>query len=261
MSTQPPEEAIQRSGADTPCEISVIVPAYNEARRLPPMLLDAVDFLEQHFDSYEIIVVDDGSTDDTAAITEKFARLHNPVAVHRLAENKGKGAAVKAGMLRARGTLRLFADADGATPFGELSRLLKAIYAGADVAIGSRAMHSTETSIRTRWYRKYLGRTFNACVNALVLPGIADTQCGFKLFTAEAARELFSRQTAERFSFDVELLFLARRLGFRISEVPINWENVPGSKVNLLLDSADMLRDVIRFRWHHRHVTPRPLPS
>jgi dolichyl-phosphate beta-glucosyltransferase len=225
------------------------------------MLLDAVDYLEQHFDSYEIIVVDDGSTDDTAAITEKFARLHNCIAVHRLDQNQGKGAAVRAGMRRARGALRLFADADGATPFGELSRLLKAISAGADIAIGSRALHSSETSIRTRWYRKYLGRTFNACVNALVLPGIADTQCGFKLFTADAAHELFARQTAERFSFDVELLFIARRLALKITEVPINWENVPGSKVNLLLDSADMLRDVVRFRWRHRHLMPLRPPS
>ncbi len=238
-------------------QISVIVPALNEARRLPPMLLDAVDFLERNFESYEVLVIDDGSTDDTVTVTKKFSRLHPGIRAHSLERNYGKGHAVKVGMQMARGTLRLFADADGATPFVELSRLLEAVKSGADVAIGSRAIFSKDTSIKTRWHRKYLGRTFNACVNALVLPGIADTQCGFKLFTSNSAQRIFKFQTAERFSFDVELLFIARRLGLRIAEVPINWENVPGSKVNLILDSLDMLKDVIRFRWIHRKLDPR----
>lgn len=247
------EESPERLGSAPP-QISVIVPALNESKRLPRMLSDAVVFLDSKFSSYEVLVIDDGSSDDTAQVTKTFSELHPNVRVHSLERNRGKGFAVKTGMRMTHGTLRLFADADGATPFAELTRLLHAMEEGADIAIGSRALISKDTSIRTRWYRKYLGRTFNACVNALLLPGIADTQCGFKLFTSAAAMKVFERQTAERFSFDVELLFIARRLGLRISEVPINWENVPGSKVNLLLDSLDMLKDLIRFRWIHRQL-------
>jgi len=240
---------------DEPVELSVIIPAFNEEWRLPPTLLDYIDYLDSHYSSYELIVVDDGSTDKTVEVAKKFAKIHPHVTITTLGRNRGKGCAVRTGMLSARGTRRLFADADGATPCAELARLEDAIRAGADIAIGSRALSSRDTSISTRWYRKYLGRGFNACVNALILPGIADTQCGFKLFSARAAEAIFSRQTSDGFSFDVEILYLSRRLGFSLREVPINWINVPGSKVNLIADSVKMFRDILKFRVAHRAVS------
>ena len=162
--------------------------------------------------------------------------------------NRGKGYAVRFGMFNARGRYLLFNDADGASPIPEVERLFAAIEDGADVAIGSRAMFSRETDVQTVWYRKFLGRVFNAYVNIIILPGIADTQCGFKMFSRKAAKFIFRRQKAERFSFDVELLYLARKAGYVIAEVPINWTNVAGSKVNLVKDSLAMGWDLTKFR-------------
>jgi len=246
----------RQGSAPETVELSVIVPAFNEERRLPPTLVDMVDHLDEWGKSYEIIVVDDGSTDETPTVVEKFARLRPQVRLIRLPANRGKGAAVKTGMESAYGARRLFADADGSTPFGEIRRLMEQLDSGADVAIGSRALASQATRVQTVWYRKVLGRIFNGTVNLLLLPHIADTQCGFKLFTAAAAREIFHRQTVSRFSFDVEILYIARRLGLEVVEVPINWTNVPGSKVNLVLDSAQMLLEVLLVRFRHRTVRP-----
>jgi dolichyl-phosphate beta-glucosyltransferase len=235
-------------------ELSLIIPAYNERWRLPPTLIDIIDYVEHRKLHYEIIVVDDGSTDETSDIVRKFERVRpNDLRCIRLPKNRGKGHAVRTGAVNATGKRIIFLDADGATPIAEIERLEAALDGGADIAIGSRAMKSTETQIKTVWYRKLLGRIFNSCVNLILLPEINDTQCGFKMFTAEAAAKLFPLQTAERFSFDVELLYLARKFQMTIAEVPINWENVPGSKVNLVLDSLRMLRDVIRFRFIHRN--------
>ena len=206
---------------------------------------------------YEIIVVDDGSSDETIEVVSKFERVRPQVRSIRLPKNAGKGHAVRLGMLNAKGDRLLFADADGATPIIEAERLIAALDEGADIAIGSRAMLSKDTSVKTVWYSKLLGRSFNFVVNVMVLPGIADTQCGFKLFTKDAANFIFSRQTADRFSFDVEILYIAQRAGFKIKEVPVNWENIPGSKVNLVFDALKMFRDVFRFRVIHRNVKPQ----
>jgi dolichyl-phosphate beta-glucosyltransferase len=159
------------------------------------------------------------------------------------------------GVLSSRGDYVLFADADGATPISELKRLMTAAKAGSDVVIGSRAKQSDETKVSTVIHRKILGRVFNRVVNLLLLPGIADTQCGFKLFTKRAAAYLFSQQRSDRFSFDVELLFLARQVKLTLTEVPINWTNIPGSKVNLLIDAIVMFRDILRFKLIHRGVS------
>ena len=236
-------------------DVSIIIPSYNEERRLPPTLLDIVDFFNSRSDSYEVIVVNDGSSDATAEVVEKFAKLNPTVTLLSLEHNQGKGAAVKAGALSAIGDLVLFADADGSSPIEEFQKLHQAISNGADIAIGSRAMASTDTNVETKWYRKYLGRSFNFVVNLLILPGIADTQCGFKLFTRDAARFLFQNQTATGFSFDVELLYMAQRTGMNIAEIPINWTNVPGSKVNLALDAAKMFLDILKFRVRHRNLS------
>ena len=250
------EKEHNKSPLPTEPELSLIIPAYNEERRLPFTLIEMVDYLNSHSYNYEIIVVDDGSCDQTAAVTKKFQSVCPQLKLIVLERNCGKGCAVKSGIMQARGRRILFADADGATPIAEITRLEAALNAGADMAIGSRALPSQETRVVTSWHRKYLGRAFNICVNWLLLPKIADTQCGFKMFPARVAEFLFSRQQANRFSFDVEILFIARRAGLKIAEVPINWTNVPGSKVKLIQDACLMFRDTLLFRWRHRDVTP-----
>lgn len=251
------EEWIERQApSEIEVALSVVVPAYNEERRLPPTLVDIIDFLDNRSETYEIIVVDDGSSDGTVEMVRKFERLRPQVRLLRSTANLGKGHAVRMGVMNARGKRIVFADADGSTPIAELARLEEALVSGAEVAIGSRALASRETRVVTRWYRKYLGRMFNLCVNLLIVPDIADTQCGFKLFDGRAARFLFERQRADGFSFDVEILYIAKKADLRIREVPINWSNVPGSKVNLGLDALKMFRDIFVFRVRHRSVTP-----
>ncbi|MFN8388893.1 MAG: flippase-like domain-containing protein [Bdellovibrionota bacterium] len=244
----PVPEWADEAGSESQVELTVVIPAYNEETRLPKTLLATYEYLHSRGMSYEIVVVDDGSTDDTAKVVTQFEHLTPSVRLLTYPKNRGKGYAVRFGMLNARGRLVLFDDADGATPIEEIERLEAAISSGAHIAIGSRAMFSVETGVQTLWYRKLIGRVFNAFVNLVVLPGVADTQCGFKLFVRPAAKFLFSRQKAEGFSFDVEVLFLARKAGFKIAEVPVNWTNIPGSKVNLMKDSLLMARDIVRFR-------------
>lgn len=234
--------------------LTVVVPAFNEERRLPPTLIDIIDFFDRKSITYEVIVIDDGSTDSTAEVVRKFERVRNQVRLIQLPKNYGKGHAVRLGVLNSRGNRILFADADGATPIQEFDRLESAISLGADIAIGSRALASTDTKVATSIHRRVLGRVFNKCVNLILLPTIADTQCGFKMFTRKAALFLFRKQRADRFSFDVELLYMAYKANVTIKEVPINWTNIPGSKVSLVRDSLAMFRDVFRFRVVHRGI-------
>lgn len=229
--------------------VSVIIPAYNEAERLPSTLQDLNDFFRMRGYSWQIIVVDDGSEDNTSKIVESLSRSFATLTLIRLEENRGKGYAVRHGVGAADGKYIIFMDADGSTPIEEIDRLKASIDDGIDIAIGSRAMKSKYTKVKALWHRKLLGRIYNSIVNLLILPGIEDTQCGFKMFKVQVAKDLFSRVTADRFSFDVELLFLARRLGYSIAEIPVNWTNVPGSKVHLVRDSLRMLWDILRFRW------------
>lgn len=245
----------QQQASAPSVDMSVVVPAFNEERRLPPTLIDIIDFFERKSIRYEVLVVDDGSTDGTAEVVRKFERVRPEVRLIQLPKNQGKGHAVRLGVLNSRGARILFVDADGATPIAEAERLQAALDAGSDVAIGSRALSSTDTKVATSLHRKLLGRVFNRCVNVILLPSIADTQCGFKMFSRKAALFLFRKQTSDRFSFDVELLFLAHKAGLTVAEVPINWTNVPGSKVNLVVDALLMFRDVFRFRVLHRGVS------
>jgi dolichyl-phosphate beta-glucosyltransferase len=234
-------------------KISVVIPAFNEERRLPPTIVDMISFFDGRGDSYEIIVANDGSKDATSEVTKKISKIKPQVKLIEL-PHLGKGHAVKSGVLRSVGNLVLMADADGATPIQEIVRLEKAIAAGADLAIGSRALPSKDTEIHTALHRKALGRIFNRVINLLAVPGIADTQCGFKLFKRDSASFLFSNQRSTGFSFDVEILWLAQHKSFKIAEVPINWNNIPESKVNLFLDPIRMLLDVLRFRSWHRDI-------
>lgn len=238
-------------------ELSVVVPTYNEERRLPPTLVDMIDYLDSRDSSYEIIVVDDGSSDKTSEVVKKFERIRPQVHLIRVPKNYGKGHAVRTGVLNAHGRRILFADADGSTPIEELKRLEDALLRGASIAIGSRALTSKDTKVVTSWYRKYLGRAFNLCVNAMILPKVADTQCGFKLFSGPCAKFLFERQQSDGFSFDVEILYIARKAGLPIEEVPINWVNIPGSKVSLVLDALRMFRDIFLYKVRHRSISPK----
>lgn len=248
------QELKSQANAERSHELSIIIPAFNEQWRLPTTLIDIIDYIDNKKIDAEVIIVDDGSTDATCDTVRKFERIRPCVRLLRVAKNRGKGHAVRSGVLNAYGDKILFTDADGSTPIQELERLMEALNSGSDVVIGSRALTSTDTTVSTLSHRKYLGRLFNSLVNFIVLPGIADTQCGFKLFTAKAGKFLFERQKSDGFSFDVEILFIAQRAGLKISEVPINWTNAPGSKVNLVRDSIKMFLDIIRFRFRHAGV-------
>lgn len=230
--------------------LSVIIPAYNEETRLPLYLKQVMEFLELQPFSSEVIVVDDGSGDGTVAIVREFMQRYPRLRLEELPRNCGKGYAVKRGMAVARGKRFMFADADGATPIGELRRLLDAVEAGADIAIGSRAMKSDQCVVKGRAHRKIMGTVFNGLIRVLAIKGIHDTQCGFKLFTVSAAHRIFPLQRVKGFGFDVEILFLARRSGFRIAEVPVNWADVKGSKVRLVRDSFKMFCDVLKIRLY-----------
>jgi dolichyl-phosphate beta-glucosyltransferase len=227
---------------------SVVIPAFNEARRLPPYLDDVVVFFEGRCEPYEVIVVDDGSTDETPAAVE--ARVHEVASVRllRLPRNTGKGAAVRAGMLAARGAYRLFTDADGATPIAEVKRLEPALLAGAHVVVGSRVLVDPSVSVTARPHRVAAGRVFNWFVARLGLRGVADSQCGFKAFTGDAAERLFAGLWTRGFGFDVELLLTAQAAGCRIVEVPVNWVDQPGSKVGVVRHGPGMFWQIVQAR-------------
>lgn len=238
---------------------SVVIPAYNEALRLPAYLGEVVAYFDGRGEPYEVIVVDDGSADETAARVLEAQATHQAVTLHRLAENHGKGFAVRAGMRAARGVLRLMADADGATPIREVKRLEAAIQAGADVAVGSRALPDPSVRREVLIHRKLSGEIFNFFARRMGVGDVTDTQCGFKLFRGPAAVTLFGELQTEGFGFDVELLMLARRRGYRVVEVAINWADQPGSKVEVLRDGPRMLAQIVRARLRlGRRGGPRP---
>lgn len=223
---------------------SVVIPAFNEARRLPRYLTEIVTYLEGRNEPFEVLVADDGSTDGTAAAVALIARAHPAVHVLRAERNEGKGVAVRRGMLAARGEYRLFADADGATPIVELKRLEAALASGAQVAIGSRARLDSSVAVVARRHRVLAGRVFNWIVGRIALGAIRDSQCGFKAFTAEAAADLFPRLQTRGFAFDVELLMLAQAAGYRVAEVAVNWTDQPGSKVGVMASGPRMLWEI-----------------
>ena len=228
--------------------LSVVIPAYNEAGRLPRTLREVLDHLARAGRRAEVIVVDDGSTDETATRVLEAAAADPRVRLLKLPKNQGKGYAVRAGVLSAEGGRILFADADGATPFAELERLERVLDVGADVAIGSRNVPSASTEVRKNMWRHLAGRTFHQMVKLLSVRGIADTQCGFKLFTQKAARDLFGRARLDRFAFDVEILLIAYRRGYSVVEVPVNWTHQPGSRINVVSDGLRMVADLLRVR-------------
>lgn len=248
--------------------ISVIFPAYNEEARLEATLRETAEYFRMTGEDVELIAVDDGSRDGTSPLVHRLADEYSNLRLIRLAANRGKGHAVRTGVLNARGELVLFADADGATPISEVERLKRAIAEGADVAIGSRAAASSSVEVRAKLYRRIIGRAFHMLVSGLTVKGILDTQCGFKMFRSAVAHDLFSRMRIDGFSFDVEVLLMAQRQGLQIAEVPVNWEHKAGSRVNLVTDSFKMAIDLfvirghaIRGRYDQPHVTTLFQPS
>ncbi|MGI4735218.1 MAG: dolichyl-phosphate beta-glucosyltransferase [Janthinobacterium lividum] len=214
-------------------ELSLIIPAFNEAQRIGPTLRGAHRFLAARPASFEIIVVDDGSTDDTVALVTALAAELPGLRVLCSPANRGKGHAVRLGMRAATGRTRVFADADGSTPIAELEALLRALAAGADVAIGSRYLPTSQVTRPQPWHRRAWSRLVNRVVQRVLLPGVADTHCGFKAFTAAAAARTFAACTVDGWSFDLEVLARAQAYGFRIQEVPVRWENDARSKAYL----------------------------
>ena len=234
--------------ADDAVHLSVVLPAFEEVARLGPTLAAIRRFLDsRRFDS-EVVVVVDGGSDGTLELAREVARDWPALVVLHYEPNRGKGYAVRRGMLAARGRYRLFSDADLSTPIEDVERLIEAIDGGADVAIGSRALPESDVRVRQAWWRQAMGRIFNHVVRRVAVPGIGDTQCGFKCFRAETAKQVFGRQRMTGFSFDVELLWIARKLAYRVVEVPVTWMNDPVSRVHPVRDSLRMLADVARLR-------------
>ncbi len=234
--------------------LSIVVPAYNEGRRLPKTL----DVMRAYFDAngeeYEIIVVDDGSSDDTVALTRAIAGDWPELRIHALTPNQGKGAAVRAGMLLATGEHRVFSDADLSTPIDELPRLRERLTGNCHVAIASRAMPETHIDVSQPRRRVLMGRVYNRMLRVIALPGIHDSQCGFKIFTADAAVACFEPLKTLRFGFDAEVLVRARKRGWTIAEVPVHWSHVEDSRVSALRDSVDTLLDLIKLRIRLRKL-------
>lgn len=229
--------------------LSVVVPAYNEEARIGRTLEKAVEYLESEPYSWDMIVVSDGSSDKTDSLVQAFAETHPNVRLISYKPNRGKGNAVRVGMLAATGERVLFMDADMATPPEETAKVLEHLEKGADVVIGSRPLKESQLEVRQPFHREAFGRMSNAIVQLVGVRGIKDTQCGFKLFTQHASREIFSRCKFKGFSFDMEVLMIARDLGLKIDEVPIRWSDQEGSKVVLWRDAPKVLSDLFRMRF------------
>jgi dolichyl-phosphate beta-glucosyltransferase len=234
-------------------ELSLIIPAFNEAQRIGPTLRRAHRFLAARPARFEIIVVDDGSTDDTVALVTALAGELPGLRVLGSPANRGKGHAVRRGMLAATGRIRVFSDADGSTPIDELAPLLQALAAGADVAIGSRYLPASRVTRPQPWCRRVWSRLVNRVVQRLLLPGVMDTHCGFKAFTAAAAAHIFAACTVDGWSFDLEVLARARAQGLSIREVPVRWENDERSKA-CLWQLPQEFRHVYRLRRQLRQM-------
>ena len=240
-------------------KLSVVIPAFNEEARLPQTLRDACGWLDAHlneancFDDYDLLVVDDGSSDGTVAAVAQLCADYARLKLLQQGENRGKGAAVRSGMLAVDGDIRLFMDADHSTHIEELVKGWPLLLDGADVVIGSRQHRQSDIVQHQSWLRESMGKCFNRMMRSMTGITLQDTQCGFKLFTAAAAEQLFAQQQADGFSFDVELIYLAQQAGMRVEEIPVRWINESNSRVRMLIDPIHMAADIARIRRWHRH--------
>jgi dolichyl-phosphate beta-glucosyltransferase len=229
---------------------SIVIPAYNEGERLGPSVEKVLGYVRQQGWDAEIIVVNDGSRDNTAEIVREFAKKYPLVRLVENPGNRGKGYAVRNGMLNARGEVIVFSDADLSSPIEEMPKLLEAVKAGADIAIGSRWLRSELQIHRQSLHRQLFGRIFNGLNRMILGLRFKDTQCGFKAFTRKAAQTILPLQRIERWGFDPEILFLARKFGFRVDEVAVRWGHVGGTRINPLIDGARMFQEMLRIRWN-----------
>ncbi|HWW08817.1 MAG TPA: dolichyl-phosphate beta-glucosyltransferase [Candidatus Acidoferrales bacterium] len=232
--------------------LSVVVPAYNEADRLPASIVEMRRYLDSLGEEYEVLVVDDGSRDNTVEVVREAGRCWPQLQVIAQGVNLGKGGAVRTGMLAARGELRLFSDADLSTPMEELAKLRERIGGRCQIAIASRALPGSIIEEHQPGRREMIGRSYNRLLRVLALPGLRDTQCGFKLFTAEAAVACFEPLKTLRFGFDAEVLLRGRRHGWVIAEVPVRWRHREDSRVSPLRDSARTLYELVTLRFNAR---------
>ena len=233
--------------------LSIVIPAYNEEHRLPGTLDRVLEWLEQrHLTFCEVIVVDDGSRDATAGVVEAYRKKYPSIRLLRNPGNRGKGYAIRHGMLEATGDWILYTDADLSAPIGEFEKLRTAVeQMGAAIAIGSRAVDRSLVEVHQSAFRELSGRFFNLLTRVVTGLPFRDTQCGFKLYRADAARQIFQRQQQDGFSFDVEDLLIAQKLGLLAVEVPVRWANVEGTKVRLSQGVQSFL-DLVRIRMHNR---------
>jgi dolichyl-phosphate beta-glucosyltransferase len=229
-------------------EFTVVIPAYNEAQRIGPTLEAVSAYLEAVAISYEVIVVSDGSVDSTDEIVRRYSQRNERIRLLSYQPNKGKGHAVRTGMLEARAPAVLMTDADLATPIEDMRKLREAAAEGFDVVVGSRALDDSTIIGWRPWYRVLSGKVFNMIIRLLAVPAIRDTQCGFKYFHGGSAKRIFSIARLDGFGYDVEVLYLARKLGLRIAEIGVHWNNSPATKVSVLKHTAPMLLEVIKVR-------------
>lgn len=229
--------------------LSVVIPSFNEEQRLPRTIAAIERYLDAKHVPYELILVDDGSADGTRLIMNTAAERNSSVVVEALPRNRGKGRAIATGVAAAKGSEILVTDADLSTPIEELEKLQAALDDGAGVAIGSRSIKGSRVEISQPIYRQLMGKAFNLIVQALLLPGIWDTQCGFKLFRADVAHAAFAGLSSERFGYDPEVLYRAKKLGVKIAEVPVVWRHSAPTKVSAVSSSLDMLKDVLKVRF------------
>jgi glycosyltransferase involved in cell wall biosynthesis len=231
-------------------DYSIVIPAYNEKARIGATLAEVVQCVEDNNWNAEIIVVDDGSTDTTAAIVKTAAAQYPIVRLLPNGTNRGKGYSVRHGMLHASGDIVMFTDADLSSPMQEAHRLFNAIREGADVAIGSRWLERRRQTIHQPLYRQFFGRCFNLVTRMIMRLPFADTQCGFKAFTRQAAQTVFQLQRIERWGFDPEILFIALKRGYKVREVPVTWGHDERSRISYLKDGLKMLEELIYVRWN-----------
>ncbi|MEI7998728.1 MAG: dolichyl-phosphate beta-glucosyltransferase [Candidatus Omnitrophota bacterium] len=232
--------------------ISIIIPAKDEQSRLPQFLKKVIEYCEKSTNFYEIIIVDDGSKDETVKMALSFQEEFQSLRVLSLERNHGKGYAVKQGFLAANGEVVLFLDADGSINPEEIERHLSLFDQGYDVVIGSRVLKDKDSQVKTLAYRKWMGYVFNFLVSSLLIKGIKDTQCGFKMFRASLVKNIFDPMQLEGFGFDLEILYLAQKNNYRIKEVSVNWSHVDGSKVDMIKDSLRMFYNIFEIKNLHK---------
>jgi dolichyl-phosphate beta-glucosyltransferase len=233
-------------------ELSVVIPAYNEAKRISSTLQQVVRYFRTQGLLFEVVVVDDGSSDNTLDLVSEVARTNSAIRIVTNGRNRGKGFSVRHGVQEAKGEIVLFSDADLSSPIEESGKLLQPIWRNEfDMAIGSRAVDRKLIGTHQPWWREQSGRVFNLLVQAILGLRFSDTQCGFKAFRRLAVVPILEQQRILGFGFDPELLYLAKLQKLRVAEVPVRWNHAPGSKVKFLSDSLNMLLDLARIRWNH----------